>query len=101
MKSYKDESDDDTSKKFLLFKPFYTIANGVISKQLNDNEQISGSSFYTSHAGYINVIKKKVTLDYIWNNSLPQIYFLMFLIHKDPELAYVFVWNKDNLIKKK
>ncbi|ORX61019.1 hypothetical protein BCR36DRAFT_272286 [Piromyces finnis] len=91
LQTYKEISDDENSKNFLLFKPFYTIANGVIAKQLNDNEQISDSSFYTSHAGYINVIKKKVTLDLIWNNNLTQVYFLMFLIHKDLKLAYIFV----------
>jgi len=95
IKTYKVDMDDESSKKFLLFKPFYTIANGIISKQLSENEHFSGSSFYTSHAGYINLIKKKVTLDFIWNNNITQIYFLMYLIHKDPELSNIFFFYVD------
>eukprot|EP00833_Pecoramyces_ruminatium_P004107 jgi/Orpsp1_1/1178139/evm.model.c7180000064191.2 len=90
IKSYNIDNEDEISKNFILFKPFYSIANGIISKQLNDNEKITGSTFYTSHAGYINIIKKKVTLDFVWNSSIAQIYLLMFLIHRDSELANIF-----------
>jgi len=93
IKSYNVDTDIESSKRFLMFKPFYTIANGIISKQLNENEKFNDSSFFTSHVGYINVIKNKVTLDYIWNNNITQIYFLMFLIHKDPDLSNIFVNN--------
>jgi len=46
IKSYNVDTDIESTKRFLMFKPFYTIANGIISKQLNENEKFNDSSFF-------------------------------------------------------
>jgi len=97
LKTCMENIENECQKNHEKHKPFYSIANEVSSKFYNDNEHINSSSYYISHIRYINSIDKRISFDLIWTNEIAKIYFLMFLIYKDPELCSLFVIIKINI----